>query len=332
MLTYKAKMKFDTEENKQYWIDLLSSVTSCYNYISDLIWNNKNVPLGLKTIHNLVYDNARKEFPNVPAQAVIKVYKNLISNYRTNKRKYKCEKHTFSLMLDKRLYSNLTADSINIASYKPHKRCNASFVTYDKFNHMTNNYVMLDPTIIYDNKDFYICIPFDTPIKPVLSQDVLGVDLGIKRFYTTSDGDALKAKDLNKNKRKLRYLKRTLSAKKSKSHSARHKLSIVRRKEHNINKEYCHLIANKLLKTDKSIIVMEDLSGIKKNTAYHKNGYKRTKHNNMISQVPFYLFRQILSYKALLLGKKVETVSPKDTSQINCISGKKDGIAPDSGR
>ena len=46
----------------------------------------------------------------------------------------------------------------------------------------------------------------------------------------------------------------------------------------------------------------------------------------MISQVPFYLFRQILSYKALLLGKKVETVSPKDTSQINCISGKKDGM------
>lgn len=324
MLTYKVKLQFDTEDNKQYWIDLLSSIVSCYDYISNLIWNNKQVPLTLKSIHDLVYDEARKQFPNIPSQAVIKVYKNLISNYRTNKRKYKCSKHTKSLVLDKRLYSSLDTKSIKIVSCKAHKRCTCSFVLYDKFNSLASNYVMLDPTITYNDDTFYLSIPFDVPNKPVLEESYLGIDLGIKRFYTTSDGDSIKTKDLNKLKRKIRYQKRCLQSHK-KSHSARYKLHKTRRKEHNINKEYCYLMSKQILKTDKSIIVMEDLSSIKQTTSRHKNGYKRTKHNNMISQVPFYLFKQILSYKALLLGKKVETVSPSYTSQINCITGKIDG-------
>jgi len=35
----------------------------------------------------------------------------------------------------------------------------------------------------------------------------------------------------------------------------------------------------------------------------------------MLSQAPFYLFKEILTYKALLLGKKVKTVNPAYTSQ-----------------
>ena len=46
----------------------------------------------------------------------------------------------------------------------------------------------------------------------------------------------------------------------------------------------------------------------------------------MISQVPFYMFKSILSYKAQLIGKRVETVSPVYTSQTDCTTGKRDGI------
>ena len=77
--------------------------------------------------------------------------------------------------------------------------------------------------------------------------------------------------------------------------------------------------------TEATVIAMEDLTKIKKNTSKDKDGHKRKRHNNAISQVPFYKFRQILTYKALLAGKRVETVNPANTSQTNSISGKMDG-------
>ncbi len=88
----------------------------------------------------------------------------------------------------------------------------------------------------------------------------------------------------------------------------------------------CNHIANAIIaSTDASILVLEDLSNIKKNTSKTNEGFKKTNHNRRISQIPFYKFKQILSYKALLNGKRVETVSPFMTSQIDCTTGKKEG-------
>lgn len=324
-LSYKVKLIFDNELDKKYWIELLKTSNRVYNSLSKLIYDNPKVPLGLKSIHNLTYEYGRKLYPSFPAQAIIKTYKLLISNYKTNKRKSLCEKTKLSLVLDKRLYSNLNQSSIKLLSHISHKRCTIMFKTYDKFNELASNYIMCDPTIFYDNKDLYLCIPFEVPNKPVLDESVLGVDLGIRRFYTTSDGNALKTTELNKLKRKLRYIKRTLQSHK-KSHSARYKLKKLSKKEHNLNKEYIYKSVNQLLKTDKSILVLENLNNIKENTKYYKGTkWKNKCHNNRISQVPLYKFKQILSYKALLIGKIVETVSPFNTSKTNSLTGIIDG-------
>lgn len=64
---------------------------------------------------------------------------------------------------------------------------------------------------------------------------------------------------------------------------------------------------------------MEDLNKTKQNIKIFKNSdIKRTKHNNRMVQVPFYMLRMILTYKALHAGKRVETVSPYNTSRIDC--------------
>ena len=88
-----------------------------------------------------------------------------------------------------------------------------------------------------------------------------------------------------------------------------------------MSKNMCHHLANEILKHSGSVIVMEDLTKLKQSTSKTKDGYKRKKHNNAISQVPFYLIRQILTYKALLKGKRVETVSPEYTSRQDCRYG-----------
>lgn len=326
MLSYNVKLSFINDCDKEYWISLLQKLCNAYNDMSDLIFDNKNTNLNLKDIHNLCYYPIRRKYEDIPAQAIIKLTKELLSSYKSNKRKYKCEKKTLSLMLDKRLYSNLKTDSISLSSSTPHKRCKVDFITYDRFNDLSSKYAMKDPTIFCRHNELYLSIPFDVPNKPILEETYLGIDLGIKRFYTTSDGDAIKTKDLNRIKRRIRYSKRKLNSKKSHSHSARKKLKNIKNRERNISKEYCNLMVNQILKTDKTVIVMEDLKKIKTTTSRTNDGYKRKKHNNMISQVPFYMFKSILSYKAQLIGKRVETVSPVYTSQTDCTTGKRDGI------
>lgn len=323
MITYNIKLLFEDKEQENYWRNILNISTSCYNDISDVIWNNLDKGVGLKTVHSLVYNQMREKYPVIPTQMIIKLYKLVISNYQSNKKKYKCIKKTQSCQLDKRLYSNLTSTSIRLATDKPRYRKDVKFKLYDKFNELAKNYVMKDPNMFIRNDEIYLGIPFDTPNKPVLSETYLGIDLGVRRLVTTSDGCVIDDKKLKERKRKIRKLKRELQSKKT--IGAKRHLEKLKRKEHNINKFYVHHIANQILKTEKSIIVMEDLNKIKLKTSKTDNGFKRTKHNNRMAQVPFYMLKQILSYKAPLIGKQVVTVSPFNTSKIDCLTGKTDG-------
>lgn len=323
MITYNIELDFSNEIQKKYWIDLLNSIKDCYNSISKLVWENKSVKLNLKEIHSLVYNDMRKSYPELPAQAIIKTYKSVISSYRSNKRKFFCEKKKLSCQLDKRLYSKLSPEGLLLSTPNSFKREFVSFKLYKKFKELSLKYSMHDPNIFVKNNKLYLGIPFEVPSKPVVKETYLGIDLGVKRLVTTSDGIVIDDKKLKANKRRIRKLKRELQSKKTRS--AKQKLRKLRNKERNINKFYVHKIVNSILKTDKNIIVMEDLSGIKQNTSRTKEGFKRNKHNNRMSQVPFYMLKEILSYKALLLGKRVETVSPYNTSKTDCMTNKIDG-------
>ena len=295
---------------------------SAYNDISKMIFDSK-CSLGLTQVHALVYEPIREKYPSIPAQSVIKMYKDSISNLRSCKRKNCPIRLNPSMRLDKRLYSKLTPVSINLPSSKRNKRVVVKFQTYDKFNELASIYTMTDPLIFMKNDEIWLSVTFNVPSKPVTEESYLGVDLGIRRIFTTSDGLSYKGKELNTLKRKIRYNRRKLQSKGTKS--AKRKLKKLANKERNVNKNYTHLICNKILDTDKSVIVLEDLKGIKQKTSKFKNGRKRTKHNNRISQVPFFMIKEILTYKATHVGKRVESVSPSYTSQIDSMTGKRDG-------
>ena len=322
MKTYNTRLLFNCQEDYLYWKNLLETSMSAYNDISKMIFESK-CSLGLTQVHALVYEPIREKYPTIPAQSVIKMYKDAISNLRSCKRKSCPVRNNPSMRLDKRLYSKLTPVSISLPSSKRNKRVVVKFQTYDKFNELASMYTMTDPLIFLKNNEIWISVTFNVPSKPVVDETYLGVDLGIRRIFTTSDGLSYKGKELNWMKRKIRYNRRKLQAKGTKS--AKRKLKKLTHKERNVNKNYTHLICNKILETDKSVIVLEDLKGIKQNTSKFENGRKRTKHNNRISQVPFFMIKEVLTYKATHVGKRVESVSPSYTSQIDCMTGKRDG-------
>lgn len=331
MKTYKAKLLFSNQEIYDFWVKQLCLIRDCYNYSSKIVFNEK-IPYNLKAFHNRLYKEQREKFTELPAQMCIRIYKALLANYRTVKsNKHKIDEPIKmkrpSIQLDKRLYSKMTRTSFKLGNGQGNKREEVCFMTYSKFDEMMSKFHVCDPTIQYNEEsgEFYGCFPFLNTFPIQANEECLGVDLGLKRIATLSNGQSFSDKKYLANRRKIRHNKRILQSKKKHSHSARTKLKKLKNKEYNISKNFCHHLANKILKTDKSIIVMEDLSKIKQTTSHTENGYKRKRHNNMMSQVPFYQLKSILTYKAQALGKRVETVSPKYTSQEDCRTNQQTG-------
>lgn len=139
-------------------------------------------------------------------------------------------------------------------------------------------------------------IPF---IKPQVNPaSIVGLDLGIKDFIVTSNGEKLKNQVKNYEKR-LKGLQKGLSRCKAGSKNRyKMKLKIQRLylKIKNARKHTIYKLANKILKED-DIIAVENLDV--------KNMYKTHSIAKHLNKVPMGDFLRVLKYKAEWLGKKV---------------------------
>ena len=321
MITYNAKITSIDLNDGNLLLSLLEQQRHLVNKVSELQFSDLKTLSNIKSLHNEFYHKTRTEYPDVPSQVVIKCEQECLTTYKTiRSNKHKISKpfvkHNLSLRLDKRIYSR-TEDKyiINIITTK--KRKLFKIESYPKLNELMNKYDYSDPLVFVRNGQLFISLTFDVTPKIKLKQNLcLGVDLGIRRVATCSDGRLIIDRKFNKDKRKLRYLKRCLQSKGTKS--ARKHLSKLRRKERNKNKNQTHLVVNEILKTNANIISLENLKGIK--AKKHKNQNK-----NGVSQVPFFELRRILTYKAENMGKHVCLVSPAYTSQIDSVTGIKEG-------
>ena len=327
-ITYNAEMVFPNDECRFHFMELLEQTRDAYNECAKIIYDS-HIPLDIKSVHNAVYSHIRSSYSKLTSNAVIALYRDVmgaIRSIKSNKHEDARipEKTNLNHKLNRYLYNRLTAEGIWLTTNIKRIRSHIIFKAYPRLQEMFQRYVPGDPTIFLRDGKFYMSIPFKVPEIPLQNDNCIGIDMGERRFAVTSDGLMLNDKEYNARRRKIRYLKRCLQKKGTKSaHRHTRKLS---HKEQNQSTDMCNHIANAIIaSTDASIIVLEDLSNIKKNTSKSKDCFKKKSHNRRISQIPFYKFKQILSYKALLHGKRVETVSPAMTSQTDCTTGKKEG-------
>ena len=318
-----------SDSTRNYWMSLLTQTRDAFNACANMVTSTKT-PLSLVTVHAQCYNVLREQFPQVPSQGIIRVQKSVLAMLRSirgNKHKSASvpQMKGLALQLDKRLYSNFSIKGISLSNGKPQKREICTFVLYDKVRELFGTCITKDPTIIARDGRLFLSVPFEVQSLPCKDDTAIGVDLGMKRFFVTSEGKSFVDKEYLKQRRKLRYLKRCLQSKGS--HSSKRKLQCLSHKERNASKNQIEKACNVLLRnTDASILVLEDLSKIKVKTSKTKDGCKKTRHNNALSQVPFYMFKERLTHKAQLVGKRVETVSPVFTSQTDSRTNKRDGI------
>lgn len=323
IITYNIKLEFQKQEDKDALTDLLLEHQKVWNHMSSYVFESGKIDK--KLIHDKNYHNCRKLFPKCPSQVIIRAkdsvyatYKTIQSNKQLNSLKEAAKQNNLSIRLDKRIYTFLDGDKIKLTTTG--KRITAFYKPYTKFKKLFSKHSICDPLLFVRDNIIWLSVSFNVDAPTLIENSCIGVDLGIKRLATTSEGLSIIDRKFLKEKRKLRYLKRQLQSKikTTFSNSAKKKLKMLSKKEHNKNKNQSHLIANKILNTKSNTIVMEDLSGIKQ----HHRGRK---FNNKQSQVPYFELQRILSYKAPLHGKVVVTVNPAYTSQ-NDYRGIKRGV------
>jgi IS605 OrfB family transposase len=246
-------------------------------------------------------------------QAAVAAYKaikeNEGKNWRTSIEK-PASKHNPSMRLDKRIFRLLPNNQIKI-SLIGKKMEVFRFKPYGKFSDMMSRHVMLDPLVFERNGEQWLACSFEIPCPTHVPSACVGIDLGQRRLAVTSEGAVFQSKAFLKGKRLIRYNKRMIQARKQNSHSARTKSKSMRRRERNFSKNEMHRLVNNVLSsTAAGVLVIEDLTKIKRTTKHQGR-----RHNNMLSQVPFCIFKTILTYKARALGKRVETVDPAYTSK-----------------
>ena len=149
---------------------------------------------------------------------------------------------------------------------------------------------------------YYFSILIDKPheVRFAKTNNIVGIDLGIKDLIITSNGEKFENKQFyRKQENKLKKLNRKFakSQKDSNNHKKiRVKIAKLNEKIRNQRLWYIHHIVNKLL-NENQVIVMEDLnvSGMLKNHKLAKS----------IQDVSFCELKQILKYKASWNDKQV---------------------------
>lgn len=329
MLSYNVKLKFPSNDTERAMLDCLRVEADCYGYVSALLETTgfREHPMSRYDVHYKFYHDIRKQYPSLSSQMVCKVIQEVVANWKTciqnNKDFNTPKKINLSMTLDKRLYSKLTDHSVNI-TVPGYRKVECTFDAYPLMQYMFDNYKAKNCNIFYRDSQFWLTVQFETPEMDLVNEDVLGIDRGIKRLITCSDGTAVSDKDFNKRRRQVRYLKRCLTSKGTKN--AKKHLKKLRRKEARMSKDYTYQVANYILSKPEGIIVLEDLTKIKKTTyrkkiatgSGEKKEIKRKRHNNRFGQVALKQLQTVLEYKAPLVGKRVVTVEPAYTSQLDC--------------
>ena len=166
--------------------------------------------------------------------------------------------------------------------------------------------------------EYYLSILVDGDLthKVKESNAAVGIDLGVKDFVITSDGEVFDNLHFKKSEsKKIKRLKRQLSKKQKESNNrnkARIKLAKVCKRINDRKQYYLHTVSNSLI-DENQVICMEDLNvkGMVKN------------HNlaESIQEMNFGEFRRMLEYKAQWYNRKIVFVNrfyPSSKTCHNC--------------
>jgi putative transposase len=173
---------------------------------------------------------------------------------------------------------------------------------------------------------YFLSILIDLPIDKILPEtdNIIGIDLGVKDFVITSEGEIFEnIKIKRNNKKKIRGLNKSLSRKvigSKNKEKCRIKLALFHEKLNNIKENYLHNVSNQLL-NENQVMVMENLNvrGMMKNHNLAKS----------IQELSLNKFKTMLKYKSIWYGRDLVQIDRwfPSSKLCNCCGYKNDNLS-----
>jgi len=160
---------------------------------------------------------------------------------------------------------------------------------------------------------WFLLVTVDIPdATPIPATDFIGVDLGIAKIATDSDGNSHCGKAVEAVRRKHNLQRKRLGKRNTKG--AKKKLKRIAGKEARFRKHQNHVIAKTIVQSAERTgrgIALEDLEGIRQRVTA-RGGDAR----NRLSGWGFAELGSFIRYKAQLAGVEVVYVDPRNTSRM----------------
>ncbi len=316
-MLYTLKIRlYPSSEQAAQLLKTMERFNAACNVISKAAFENKT--FGKISLQRLCYYTIRNEF-KLSAQMVVRAIGKVAESY-SDKNVRDCL-HIFkphgAIVYDDRILTVKSFDMVSILTLDGRILVPISVCEYHSCIINNARRVRGQADLGYINGKFYLFLVAECPDRPENTFDgFLGVDLGITKIATTSDGKYYSGSKIKNLRRRHFKFRQKLQSKCTKS--AKRLLKKRRRKESRFASDVNHRISKKLVEIAKGtgrVIVLEDLQGIRKRA---KKGTRQTVGKTMrqaLSTWSFYQLRRFIEYKAKAAGVPVIFVNPRNTSR-----------------
>lgn len=336
------KLRLKPNKAQEEWLRQYSGVARfIYNFslaMKEVAYKEQDISLGQKEIMRQITDmkytpeyewlqSYNSETIKQAVKDMLRAYTNFFKNnkgFPKFKKRGKC-KEGFYIRYDK-IYS-VDEKHIKFPNLKQPMKISEPFVVYKGG--------IKNSRVSFDGKYWYLSFSYELePIQETLTDEVIGIDLGLKELAVTSSG--LVYPNINKSRtvvnlelRKKRLQKKISRAYEKNKEGKRYvktnniikmerKLKLISRRLSNIRKTYIHTVTAEIVKTKPSCIVIEDLA---------VSNLMKNKHcSKAIQDAMWYFFRQCLEYKSQFSGVELKLANrffPSSKKCSKCGSVKK---------
>lgn len=304
-LTAKVRI-YPTEEQERLLFETLKEANAVCNEVSRYAWENKC--FRQYDLHRANYHNIKDSF-RLSAQMIIRCIAKVADAYKLDRKKQRRFRELGSISYDSR-----------VLSWKPEKvsiwttggRQKISYRTGEHHGKLLR-FQQGESDLCYIKGKWYVHTTCDVPdTEEQLSDDILGVDLGITNIATDSEGASYEGKSLNAIRKKRQKVRSSLQSKGTKN--AKKVLKRISGRERSTTKIINHTISKQIVekaKQQNKAIALEDLKAIRERTNKRLRKTQRGLHNRW----SFHQLRFFIEYKAEREGVQVFTVPPAYTSK-----------------
>jgi predicted transposase len=254
LLTLKVKLN-PTDEQRKKLLNTIETFNTTCNDISRVAIESKTFNK-IKLQHTAYYP-IREQY-KLPAQLAIRAISKVVESYSAERRRQHMFDPHGAIVYDQRIMSFKGSGKVSLATVEG--RVTIPILTGD-YARLDQRVLRGQADLVYVRKEFYLCLVFEQLEEPSFTHEgYLGVDLGVVKLATTSDGVFYSGEEVDAVREHYTRVKAELQGVGSKS--SKRKLRKLSGRETRFKRYTNHVISKELVAAaegTKRALALEDL-------------------------------------------------------------------------